>query len=205
MDGRIGAELLAEGRLRTELLVLLALLRYLLERMCQTTSRCTFRRTKGENAMTPKEAIKAHFAANPDDNVDAISLLKLETTLFGEWTVTEIHEALSELTTEGFLTATRDNIYACGWCLTGHEEKPTCLADCKDMAFISAAYQSLYERYLGVLGLICECSPFLGHSEESRNTHALIQDALEDACEHHNLRWKRILNRFEIEPIGEGK
>jgi hypothetical protein len=155
--------------------------------------------------MTPKEAIKAHFAAKPDDNVDAISLLKLETTLFGEWTVTEIHEALSELTTEGFLTATRDNIYAYGWCLTGHEEKPTCISDCKDMAFISAAYQSLYERYLGVLGLLCEGSPLIKNNSDGDDMRALIQDALEDACEHHNLRWKKVLNRFEIEPIGDGE
>jgi len=57
----------------------------------------------------------------------------------------------------------------------------------------------LYQRYLGCLGILTECSVYV--PEEIRES---IAQAVQDACDnHHSLRWKRILNRIEIEPIFE--
>lgn len=51
-------------------------------------------------------------------------------------------------------------------------------------------------RYLGVLGLLCECSVHV--PEDVRD---MIESALEDACEDGKLTYRRILNRFEIETV----
>lgn len=56
----------------------------------------------------------------------------------------------------------------------------------------------LYMRYLGVLGILSEASVYV--PEEIRES---IEQSFEDACKHHSLRWKRILNRIEIEPKPE--
>ena len=56
----------------------------------------------------------------------------------------------------------------------------------------------LYMRYLGVLGILSECSVHV--PEDIRES---IESAFEDACSHHNLRWRRLLDRIEIEPTGE--
>lgn len=57
--------------------------------------------------------------------------------------------------------------------------------------------EDLYQRYLGCLGILGECSVYV--PEDIRET---IERAMRDACQHHStLRWKRILNRIEIEPI----
>ena len=50
-------------------------------------------------------------------------------------------------------------------------------------------------RYLGVLGLLTECSVYV--PEDIRE---MIEEAFTDACAGDpGLRWKRILNRVEIE------
>lgn len=55
--------------------------------------------------------------------------------------------------------------------------------------------EDLYMRYLGVLGILSECSVYV--PEEERE---MIEAAFIDACESHpSLRWKRILNRIELE------
>jgi hypothetical protein len=51
-------------------------------------------------------------------------------------------------------------------------------------------------RYLGVLGLLCEASPYV--PEEIRES---MEQALEDACRDGRLRFRRILDRFEIEAV----
>ncbi len=53
-----------------------------------------------------------------------------------------------------------------------------------------------YLRYLGVLGLLSECSPHV--DEETRES---IEQAFRDAVKAHPmLRWRRILDRVVIEP-----
>jgi hypothetical protein len=52
----------------------------------------------------------------------------------------------------------------------------------------------LYMRYLGVLGILAECSVQV--DEETREQ---IQMAFDHACNHHPLQSRRILNRIEIE------
>lgn len=59
-----------------------------------------------------------------------------------------------------------------------------------------------YMRYLGCLGLLCECSVYLDDEPELRDC---IIMALDDACAHHPLQWRRIINRLEIEPTLEQK
>jgi hypothetical protein len=54
--------------------------------------------------------------------------------------------------------------------------------------------RDLYMRYLGVLGILAECSIHV--REEEREA---IEWALNDACKHHPLRWHRVLDRIEIE------
>jgi hypothetical protein len=49
-------------------------------------------------------------------------------------------------------------------------------------------------RYLGVVSLLCEASVYV--PEEIRES---IECALEDACSDGRLKWKRLLNRLEIE------
>ncbi len=52
-----------------------------------------------------------------------------------------------------------------------------------------------HTRYLGVLGLLGECSVFV--PEDMRE---VIEQAFEDAvAANPALRWRRILNRIEIE------
>lgn len=52
----------------------------------------------------------------------------------------------------------------------------------------------LYARYLGVLGLLAECSVHVPD-----DTREMIEAAMLDAAAHHPLRVRRILNRLEIE------
>lgn len=54
-------------------------------------------------------------------------------------------------------------------------------------------------RYLGVLGLLCECSVYV-EDEELRDS---IERALEDACVDGTLKYRKFLNRFDIEPVFE--
>jgi hypothetical protein len=53
----------------------------------------------------------------------------------------------------------------------------------------------LYLRYLGVLGLLAEASVYA--PEDIRE---MIEQAMDDACHNHPLRWRRVLDRIEIEP-----
>ena len=53
-------------------------------------------------------------------------------------------------------------------------------------------------RYLGVLGLLAECSVYV--PEELRQS---IETAMEQACADGCLKWRRVLNRVEIEPVFE--
>jgi hypothetical protein len=51
-------------------------------------------------------------------------------------------------------------------------------------------------RYLGVLGLLCELAVYV--PDDLR----MIDEALDDACRADpHLRWRRILNRREIEVV----
>jgi hypothetical protein len=54
-------------------------------------------------------------------------------------------------------------------------------------------------RYLGVLALLCECSVYV--PEELRES---VERALIDACADGTLKYRRVLNRFEIEPNRDG-
>jgi len=62
---------------------------------------------------------------------------------------------------------------------------------------------TLYERYLGCLGILEEASPHV--NEELREA---IEVAFTDACAEHPLQWKRVLNRCVIgsthDPQGNG-
>ena len=51
-------------------------------------------------------------------------------------------------------------------------------------------------RYLGLLGLLCECSVHV--TEDLRDS---IERALDDACADGSLKWRRILDRYEIEAV----
>lgn len=51
-------------------------------------------------------------------------------------------------------------------------------------------------RYLGVLGLICEASVYVPEDIRER-----MERALDDACADKKLKWRRIMNRFEIEAV----
>ena len=56
----------------------------------------------------------------------------------------------------------------------------------------------LYMRYLGALGILTECSPYV--PEDVREQ---IERVMADAVQHHpTLRTRRILNRVVIEPVG---
>lgn len=62
-------------------------------------------------------------------------------------------------------------------------------------AMKGAAYPNLRMRYLGCLGLLGECAVHV--PEDLRES---IERAMEDACQSDSaLRWRRILNRIEIE------
>jgi hypothetical protein len=50
-------------------------------------------------------------------------------------------------------------------------------------------------KYLGVLGLLAESAVYV--PEDIREQ---IESAMDDACADGRLRWKRVLNRIEIEP-----
>lgn len=57
-------------------------------------------------------------------------------------------------------------------------------------------------QYLGVLGLLAECSAHMGETVDANELRGLIETALNDAQKVvPNLRWKRMLNRFEIEMV----
>ena len=62
----------------------------------------------------------------------------------------------------------------------------------------------LYMRYLGVLGLLAECSVYLPSSDEGEEMRQQFIEAFSDAEKHHPLRWRRILNRLEIYPVDHG-
>lgn len=59
--------------------------------------------------------------------------------------------------------------------------------------------QDEYLRYLGVLGLLENCSP---HVDEE--TRECIEQAFTDACQAHpTLMWRRVLDRVEISVLDE--
>lgn len=58
----------------------------------------------------------------------------------------------------------------------------------------------LYMRYLGVLGLLAECSVYLPSDDEGEDMRQQIIEAFTDAQTNHPLVWRRILNRLEIIP-----
>lgn len=49
-------------------------------------------------------------------------------------------------------------------------------------------------RYVGVLSLLSECSPYV--PEDLRES---IEQAFQDACADGRLRYRRILNRLDLE------
>lgn len=51
-------------------------------------------------------------------------------------------------------------------------------------------------RYCGVLSLLAKCSVHV--PEDLRE---MIEVAMEDACGDGSMKWKRILNSIEIEPV----
>jgi hypothetical protein len=51
-------------------------------------------------------------------------------------------------------------------------------------------------RYLGVLGLLTECSPYVDDELRER-----IMEAFDDACADGRLTWRRIADRVEIEVV----
>lgn len=55
-------------------------------------------------------------------------------------------------------------------------------------------------RYLGVLGLLCECSVYV--DEDLRES---IETALIDACADGKLEYRRTLDRFDIQPVWREK
>lgn len=56
-----------------------------------------------------------------------------------------------------------------------------------------------HQRYLGCLGLLCECSVHLSEGPDSRELRASMAQALDDAKDAGAIDgWKRVLNRFEI-------
>jgi hypothetical protein len=65
------------------------------------------------------------------------------------------------------------------------------------------------QQYLGVLGLLAECSVHLRESSDSDELRALIEEALMDASGViPSLKWKRVLNSFTVEvaqPSTSGK
>lgn len=54
-------------------------------------------------------------------------------------------------------------------------------------------------RYLGCLGLLAECSVYVPEDLRER-----IEQAMQDACADRSLRWRRVLNRIEIEADPQG-
>jgi len=55
-----------------------------------------------------------------------------------------------------------------------------------------------HTRYLGVLGLLVQCSVYV-----PEDVREIIEAALEDACiADPGLAWKRILDRLEIAAVG---
>ena len=57
------------------------------------------------------------------------------------------------------------------------------------------AYQNLYMRYLGVLGLLGDASVHV----DDRELTIGIETAMADASNNHEgIRWRRIMNRREI-------
>ena len=57
-------------------------------------------------------------------------------------------------------------------------------------------YPDLKTRYLGVLGLLGECSLYV-----PEDIRAMIEEAMEDACRDGSLKWRRVLSVIEIEPV----
>lgn len=53
----------------------------------------------------------------------------------------------------------------------------------------------LYMRYLGALGILADVAVYVPEEERER-----IEMAMADAAAHYLLKWRRILDRIEIEP-----
>ena len=62
--------------------------------------------------------------------------------------------------------------------------------------------EQLYMRYLGAIGLLARCAVHLREGCEGDELRDMIELAMQDACAHHPLHYRRILNHIEIE-IGE--
>lgn len=57
--------------------------------------------------------------------------------------------------------------------------------------------QEMKMKYLGVLGLLCEASVYV-----PEDVRECMENALQDAVDNlPNLRWKRILDRLDIEVV----
>ena len=68
-------------------------------------------------------------------------------------------------------------------------------------AFI-ARERTLTMQYLGVLQLSANMALHLGEDDESTDLRSSLEDALDDAKKVvTRLRWRRILNRFDIDLI----
>jgi hypothetical protein len=66
---------------------------------------------------------------------------------------------------------------------------------------LPAPDRQLVMRYLGCLGLLARCSIALRDAEETtEDLRSDIERALDDAQATGLIRWRRILNRIEIEP-----
>jgi hypothetical protein len=64
--------------------------------------------------------------------------------------------------------------------------------------------RTMRTQYLGALKVLAECSILLRSGADSDDMRACIEDVLDDARKViPQLRWKRILHRFEIELVNE--
>lgn len=56
---------------------------------------------------------------------------------------------------------------------------------------------SEHTRYLGVLGLLTQCSPYVPEA-----LREVIEDAMDTAClANPSLAWRRVIDRVEINPV----
>lgn len=60
--------------------------------------------------------------------------------------------------------------------------------------------RDLYLRYLGALGVLAGCAVHLSNTLDGNELRDTIERVMQDACAHHPLQYRRILNRIEIEP-----
>jgi hypothetical protein len=64
--------------------------------------------------------------------------------------------------------------------------------------------QTTRMQHLWTLGLLADCSMKMDHSSESQDLREMIGEALDDAqTVITNMKWKRILDRFEIDIDGD--